>query len=206
MGTYGSGTYGSGTYGGRGASAPSVQPGDGGLGHSWFAIEVTSEPVPEGPLLVGLLRRLPYAVGTVTVGVTRRLPSRVAPPVVDPHATIPVGITRSLRYAVQEQVVEPPVDVGQGQGSDTAGFFGPIVPERVEFRFRATVDGPQLEPLRAEFASAAHAVKTYERVIPGSASAVREVVFITPSRREPAYTWSLALQDDEDLLSLLCAI
>jgi len=175
------------------------------LGHSWFAIEVTSDPVPEGPINVGLFRRLPYLVDggahvePVIVGITRELPYGIA------ASNVVVGVTRTISYSVQEPVAPPPVEEG-ASGTGQAGFFGPIVGERVEFRFGAQVEGPRLEPIRAEFTSAAHAVKAYERVVPGSASAVREVVFVTPSRREPAYTWSLALQDDEDLLSLLCAI
>jgi len=182
----------------------SEQPGDGGLGHSWFVVEVTSEPVPEGPVAVGIFRRLPYDVGTVTVGITRRIPLRFLP-VVGQEVFISVGITRRLPSSIHPTEAPPePVPSGPAGGGEqfTHGggpLFEPIpfeqrIPAKVRIklpRFETTATTKVAVTRRVEFTHA------------GSVSAVRNVEVRFGAMRESADRWGNLLREDEEILTLI---
>jgi len=100
-----------------------------------------------------------------------------------------------------EVPVEPPAPAPEIAGG--GGFTAPVVPRPVEFRFRGRLRGPRIEPFRAELSATLHAVKTFERVVPGKAHAVREVTFAVSGFRDPAYRWAEVLRDDDELLAIL---
>jgi len=182
----------------------SEQPGDGGTGYSWFVVEVTSEPVPEGPVNVGIFRRLPYDVGTVTVGLTRQVRYRILP-VVGQQGVIPVAISRRLPYTVLPTEAPPePVPSGPAGGGEqfTHGggpLFEPIpfeqrIPAKVRIklpRFETTATTKVAVTRRVEFTHA------------GSVSAVRNVEVRFGAMRESADRWGNLLREDEEILTLI---
>jgi hypothetical protein len=97
---------------------------------------------------------------------------------------------------------QPPTVV---HGGGEAGFFGPILPEPVEFRFRARRAGLVIQPFQATFSTDAPSVRSYSSIVQLENRVVRRIEFRIPGRREPAYQWSSRIRDDEDLLELLFA-
>jgi len=197
MGTYGSGTYGSGTYGGR-ESAPPPEPGQGGSGYSWFTVEVTSEPVAEGPVSVGIFVRLPYEIEgqpTVTVGVTRELPFQLLA-----QPNVSVGITRTLRYGVQSDVpeVEPTIE-----GGSRIISAGPLhrPEEPTEIRIPATLVF-ELPVFAQRIPGVASHSKAVEFRSPSEVQAVRPIELVVPGIRDEAHAWNFALADEEELIAV----
>jgi len=218
MGTYGSGTYGSGTYGGR-ESAPPPEPGQGGSGYSWFTVEVTSEPVAEGPVSVGIFVRLPYEIEgqpTVTVGITRELPFQLlaqpnvtvgitrtlryrVPPGLGQQRTT-VGITRTLPYGVQSDVpeVEPTIE-----GGSRIISAGPLhrPEEPTEIRIPATLVF-ELPVFAQRIPGVASHSKAVEFRSPSEVQAVRPIELVVPGIRDEAHAWNFALADEEELIAV----
>jgi len=197
MGTYGSGTYGSGTYGGR-ESAPPPEPGQGGSGYSWFTVEVTSEPVAEGPVSVGIFVRLPYDIEgqpTVTVGITRELPFQLLA-----QPNVSVGITRTLRYGVQSDVpeVEPTIE-----GGSRIISAGPLhrPEEPTEIRIPATLVF-ELPVFAQRIPGVASHSKAVEFRSPSEVQAVRPIELVVPGIRDEAHAWNFALADEEELIAV----
>ena len=197
MGTYGSGTYGSGTYGGR-ESAPPLEPGQGGSGYSWFTVEVTSEPVAEGPVSVGIFVRLPYEIEgqpTVTVGITRELPFQLLA-----QPNVSVGITRTLRYGVQSDVpeVEPTIE-----GGSRIISAGPLhrPEEPTEIRIPATLVF-ELPVFAQRIPGVASHSKAVEFRSPSEVQAVRPIELVVPGIRDEAHAWNFALADEEELIAV----
>ena len=197
MGTYGSGTYGSGTYGGR-ESAPPPEPGQGGSGYSWFTVEVTSEPVAEGPVSVGIFVRLPYEIegqSTVTVGITRELPFQLLA-----QPNVSVGITRTLRYGVQSDVpeVEPTIE-----GGSRIISAGPLhrPEEPTEIRIPATLVF-ELPVFAQRIPGVASHSKAVEFRSPSEVQAVRPIELVVPGIRDEAHAWNFALADEEELIAV----
>ena len=197
MGTYGSGTYGSGTYGGR-ESAPPLEPGQGGSGYSWFTVEVTSEPVAEGPVSVGIFVRLPYEIEgqpTVTVGITRELPFQLLA-----QPNVSVGITRTLRYGVQSDVpeVEPTIE-----GGSRIISAGPLhrPEEPTEIRIPATLVF-ELPVFAQRIPGVASHSKTVEFRSSSEVQAVRPIELVVPGIRDEAHAWNFALADEEELIAV----
>jgi len=197
MGTYGSGTYGSGTYGGR-ESAPPPEPGQGGSGYSWFTVEVTSEPVAEGPVSVGIFVRLPYEIEgqpTVTVGITRELPFQLLA-----QPNVSVGITRTLRYGVQSDVpeVEPTIE-----GGSRIISAGPLhrPEEPTEIRIPATLVF-ELPVFAQRIPGVASHSKAVEFRSPSEVQAVRPIELVVPGIRDEAHAWNFALADEEELIAV----
>ena len=197
MGTYGSGTYGSGTYGGR-ESAPPPEPGQGGSGYSWFTVEVTSEPVAEGPVSVGIFVRLPYEIEgqpTVTVGITRELPFQLLA-----QPNVSVGITRTLRYGVQSDVpeVEPTIE-----GGSRIISAGPLhrPEEPTEIRIPATLVF-ELPVFAQRIPGVASHSKAVEFRSSSEVQAVRPIELVVPGIRDEAHAWNFALADEEELIAV----
>ena len=184
MGTYGSGTYGSGTFGGR-RSIPPAQPGDGGSGYSWFAVEVTSEPVPEGPVNVGIFVRLPFEIE-----------AEVQP-------TTTVGITRALAYSVEQTEPEPsahPPETGGGTHGYVAGPIG--VGQDFEMRIPASVR-IKLPRFETTATTKVAVTRRVEFTRAGSVSGVRNVELRFSGMRESADRWGNLLREDEEILTLI---
>jgi hypothetical protein len=169
----------------------SEQPGNGGIGQSWFVVEVTAEHVPEPDSIpVGLVRNLPYKVKPL-----------VGP---QPEILVTVGISRAINYSVEPTLApEPPGPGFAGGGRPLTSGGGPLF-EPIEFeqKIPSTIE-ISLPAFSQTVSGKISAVRSFDQAIPVEIAMVKEFELRLTGARESSQRWGNLLREDEELLLLI---
>lgn len=165
-------------------------PGDGGLGFSWFAVELTSEEMAYPNL--GSLLSTATASGSLELATVEADLGQL-----ESYAS---GFG-SLRLFVPGQGTGggETFTHGGGQGISGVGITGEdfevTIPCKLDLRF--------ISDFESSFAGSVSAYRDAEFAFVGIVSANRDVEFVTPGVRLSAERWNRLLREDEELLALL---